>query len=145
MEQRTLSTEDIKKYFAFSKEIDALESNLYVPGKELSREESKITEVVEEQNKIRFDKDEKDLFRDQLENVIKTLASNYKEFGFDRNIYFDLVYNLLFLEYERFEKLIREDGVSEMLYEIGIDDYLKERVKALLEHEKGGGCGCHEN
>lgn len=146
MEGRTINTEDIKRYFAFSKEIDALESTLYVPGNELNREESKITDVVEEQNKIRFDEDEKDLFRDQLENVILTLTSNYKEFGFDRNIYFDLVYNLLFLEYDRFEKLIRENGVNEMLYEIGIDDYLKGRVKALLDAEKEGGCGgCHEN
>jgi len=147
MAERLLSPDDIKSYFAYSKEIAELESTIYEPGRELTLEESKITDVVAAQNKIRFEEDEKDIFRDQLENVIRTLASNYKEFGFDGNLYFDLVYNLLFLEYDRFEKLTSEDRINEMLCEIGIDDYLKGRVKSLLDSEKEGGCGggCHEN
>ncbi len=141
MDGRLVNSSDIKSYFTYSKKIEELESTIYEPDRELSQEESKITDLITAQNKIRFDDDEKDLFRDQLENVIRTLTSNYKDFGFDRNIYFDLVYNLLFLEYDRFEELCKEDGVNEMLYAIGIENHLKEKIKSLLEHEKGGGCG----
>ncbi len=143
MDKRTITENDLKDYFTYSKEIAELESTIYEPGRELSQEESKIDDVVIAQNKIRYYENENDYFRDQLESVIRILVSKYKEFDFDRNIYFDLVYNLLFLEYDRFEKLICEDGINEMLFEIGIDDHLKGKVKELLDHEKGGGCGCN--
>ena len=136
MEERSVSAEDIRSYFAHSKEIADLESTLYESGNELSQEESKITAVVAAQNKIRFDEDDNDLFRDQLETVIRTLTANYKEFGFDYNLYFDLVYNLLLLEYERVDKLTEEDGVEAMFYDIEIHEHLKGKVKSLLDHEE---------
>ncbi len=138
MKERILSSDDVKNYCVYSKEIADLESTLYEPGRELEKEESKITDVVAAQNKIRFDEDEKDLFRDQAETVIRTLTANYKEFGFDFNIYFDLVYNLLLHEYERVDKLLNEDGVAAMFYAIGISDDLKNKVKLLLDHEEEG-------
>jgi hypothetical protein len=140
---KTVAEEDIRNYLAYSKEINEIESTLYESGDELSQEESRIEKIVKSQNKIRFDNDEKDIFRDQLEHVIRTLASNYKNYDFEHNIYFDLVYNLLLLEYDRFETLIREDGINKMLQDIGIDEHLKGRIKALLDHEKEGGCGCN--
>ena len=75
-----------------------------------------------------------------LKSIIKALAVNYKNFGFDYNLYFDLVYNLMFLEYETVEKLYHLDGVADMLVDIGIDQYMRDRIKGLLEHEEGGGC-----
>ncbi len=136
MEERPVSSDDIRSYFVYSNDIKKLESNLYESGSDLTQEESKITNLVAAQNKIRFGEDEKDLFREQVETVIKTLASNYKEFGLDHNLYFDLVYNLLFLEYERVDKLTNEDGVKTMFHEIGIRNDLKEKVKSLLDHEE---------
>ncbi len=142
MEKRTITETDLKDYFTYSKEIAELESTIYEQDRELSQEESKIDDVVIAQNKIRYDDDENDHFRDQLEHVVRTLTSKYKEFGFDHNIYFDLVYNLLFLEYDRFEKLTHEEGINEMLSDVGLDDHLKGKIKDLLDHEKEGGCGC---
>ena len=143
MEKKVISAGDLKKYFAYSKEIAELESTLYESGDKLSQVELKIENVVAEQDKIRFDEDGNDLFRDQVKTVIPTLAANYKAFGFDNDLYFDLVYNLLIQEHERVEKLIKDDGVASMFDHIKITDYLNERVKALLDHEKEGSCACH--
>jgi hypothetical protein len=96
--------------------------------------------VIDEQNRIRFDKNENDLFRDQVETVIKILTDNYKGLGFEYDLYFDLVYNLLLLEYDRLDMLSNEVGVGNMLDEIGISGNIKNKVKALLDHEEEG-CG----
>ncbi len=136
MERRSVNLDDIRSYFVYSNDIKNLESTLYESGKDLTQEESKITNLVAAQNKIRFGEDEKDRFRDQVETVIRALALKYKRFGFDHNLYFDLVYNLLFLEYERVDKLTNEDGVKTMFHEIGIRKDLKEKVKSLLDHEE---------
>jgi hypothetical protein len=143
MENKMISANDLKSYFGHSKKIAELEATLYETGNKLSQEESKIENVVSAQNKIRFDDNGNDLFRDQVENVIQTLAANYKVYGFDKELYFDLVYNLLMQEYERVEKLIKEDGVSNMLQDLKITDHLKEKIKALLDHEKEGCGSCH--
>jgi hypothetical protein len=136
MQKRTISAEDLKRYLSFSKEIDGLEETLYESGKQLDDEESRINNVVAEQNKIRFDKDENDIFGDQLETVIETLAENYREFGFDYNLYFDLVYNLLLLDYEKMDQLKnRNKGVADMFDDIEISGHLKDKVKSLLDHE----------
>ena len=114
-----------------------MEETLYESGDKLDQEEFKINDLVAEQDKIRFDQDEKDLFSDQLETVIETLAANYKEFGFDYNLYFDLVYNLLLLEYEKMDQLKnRNKVVADMFDDIEITGHLKDRVKSLLDHEE---------
>ena len=133
---RTINAEDIKRYMSFSDDIDKMEATLYESGDKLDQEESKINDLVAEQNKIRFDQDENDLFRDQLETVIESLAINYKKFGFDYNLYFDLVYNLLLLEYEKMDQLkTRNRLVAEMFDDIAITGHLKDKVKSLLDHE----------
>jgi hypothetical protein len=142
MENRTITAEDLKKYFSYSETISDFESTLYESGDQLNQEEFKINSVIDEQNRTRFDENENDLFRDQLETVIKILADNYKDMGFEYDLYFDLVYNLLLLEYDRMNMLANEDGVGHMLDEIGISGHIDDKVKALLDHEKeGGGCG----
>ena len=140
MESRKINVEDLKSYFYHSKKISDYESGLYESGDQLSQEEFKINKVIEEQNSIRFDEDENDLFRDQLESVIQILSNSYKEIGFEYDLYFDLVYNLLLLEYDRLEMLSNEASVVNMLDEIGISGHIKNKVKALLDHEKEG-CG----
>jgi len=146
MEHGTINAEDIKRYLAYSKEISDHESTLYESGDELSQRELKIDEVVAAQNRIRFDENENDLFRDQIETVITILADGFKDFGFAYDLYFDLVYNLLLLEYEKLDRLSSEKGVAYMLDEIGITDHLKNKVKALLDHEEEmkEGCGTKE-
>ncbi len=136
MENRSINVEDIRKYFDFSKEIEDRESVLYESGDKLSQKEYKINEVVAAQNKIRFDDNENDLFRDQVETVITNLADKFKEFGFEYSLYFDLVYNLLMLEYDRIDRLSKEEGVAYMLNEIGISGHIKDKVRSLLEHEE---------
>ena len=136
MQKRTISAEDIKRYLSFSKEIDDMEATLYESTNQLDQEESKINNLVAEQNKIRFDKDENDLFGDQLETVIGIPAENYRDFGFDYNLYFDLVYNLLLLDYEKMDQLKNRDkGVDDMFDDIEISGHLKDKVKSLLDHE----------
>jgi len=142
MENRTITAEDLKKYFSYSETISDFESTLYESGDQLNQEEFKINNVIDEQNRTRFDENENDLFRDQLETVMKILADNYKVMGFEYDLYFDLVYNLLLLEYDRMNMLADEAGVEHMLDEIGISGRINDKVKALLDHEKeGGGCG----
>jgi hypothetical protein len=146
MADRAIGVEDIKRYFDYSKEIADRESTLYESVDQLSQEELKIDQVVAAQNRIRFDENENDLFREQLETVITILADGFKGFGFAYDLYFDLVYNLLLLEYEKLDRLSSEKGVAYMLDEIGITDHLKTKVKALLDHEDEmtegcGGCG----
>ena len=136
--ERIIGSEDLKNYIALSEKMAEMESKLYESGDQLSQKEFKIEQVMAQQNKIRFDEQENDLFRKQLESIIKTLAANYKAFGFDNNLYFDLVYNLIFLEFEKFDNLYQTDGVKDMLTEIGIDQYMRDRIKGLLNHE----CGC---
>jgi hypothetical protein len=140
MENRIIAAEDLKRYLYYSQQIANFESTLYESGDKLSQEEFKINSVIDEQNRIRFDEKENDLFRDQLETVVKILADNYKDMGFEYDLYFDLVYNLLLLEYDRMNMLAKEDGVGHMLDEIGISGHIENKVKALLDHEEGG-CG----
>ena len=140
MENRTITAEDLKRYFSYSETISHFESTLYESGDQLSQKEFRINSVIDEQNRIRFDKNENDLFRDQVETVIKILTDNYKGLGFEYDLYFDLVYNLLLLEYDRLDMLSNEVGVGNMLDEIGISGNIKNKVKALLDHEEEG-CG----
>lgn len=140
MGNRTITAEDLKRYFSYSETISGFESTLYESGDRLSQKEFRINSVIDEQNRIRFDKNENDLFRDQVETVIKILADNYKGIGFEYDLYFDLVYNLLLLEYDRLDMLSNEAGVGHMLDEIGISGNIKNKVKALLDHEEEG-CG----
>lgn len=140
MENKTIKAEDLKRYFDYSRMIANYESVLYESGDQLSQEEFKIDAVIDKQNKIRFDEDENDLFRDQLETVINILANSYKEIGFEYDLYFDLVYNLMLLDYERLDLLSNEAGVALMLDDIGISGHIKDKVKALLDHEEEG-CG----
>lgn len=140
MGNRTITAEDLKRYFSYSETISGFESTLYESGDQLSQKEFRINSVIDEQNRIRFDKNENDLFRDQVETVIKILADNYKGIGFEYDLYFDLVYNLLLLEYDRLDMLSNEAGVGHMLDEIGISGNIKNKVKALLDHEEEG-CG----
>jgi hypothetical protein len=142
MENRIIAAEDLKRYLSYSQQIAHFESTLYESGDKLSQEEFKINSVIDEQNRIRFDEKENDLFRDQLETVVKILADNYKDMGFEYDLYFDLVYNLLLLEYDRMNMLAKEDGVGHMLDEIGISGHIENKVKALLDHEEGGGGKC---
>ena len=141
MESRTIDIEDLKRFFSYSETISAFESTLYESGDRLSQEEFKINSVIDDQNRIRFDENENDLFRDQLETIVKILADNYEDLGFEYDLYFDLVYNLLLLEYDRMNVLADEDGVGHMLEEIGISGHINKKVKALLDHEEEGGCG----
>jgi hypothetical protein len=140
MENRTITADDLKRYFSYSERISDFESTLYESGDKLSQEEFKINSVIDEQNRIRFDENENDLFRDQLETVTKILADNYKDMGFEYDLYFDLVYNLLLLEYDRLNILAKDVGVAHMLDKIGISGHINDKVKALLDHEKEG-CG----
>ena len=133
---KTINAEDLKKYFSFSNKIAELEDTLYESSDKLDHQESKITELVAQQNKIRFDADEVDLFQDQIETVINILADNFKVFGFKYGLYFDLVYNLAMSEYDRFEKIHKEQRIANMLYEIDINDTLIQKIKSLLEHEE---------
>ncbi|MCP4682700.1 MAG: hypothetical protein GY864_10235 [Desulfobacterales bacterium] len=133
---KTINAEDLKNYFSFSNKIAKLEDTLYESGDKLDREESKITELVAQQNKIRFDEDGVDLFQDRIETIINILADNFKVFGFEYGLYFDLVYNLAISEYARFEKIHKEERIAKMLYEIDINDTLIQKIKALLEHEE---------
>ena len=139
MANRKITAEDIKRYLDYSKEIEDRESTLYDSENQLSQEEFKIDHVVAAQNKIRFDENENDLFRDQVETVIRVLAHSFRDFGFEYNLYFDLVYNLMLLEYDRLDRLSNEDDVATMLNEIGISGQIKDKAKALLDHENG--CG----
>ena len=131
-----INAEDIRKYFAYSKEIADHESTLYESGDRLSQREYKIDRVLEAQNRIRFDENENDLFRDQAEKVIKILADGFKDFGFENDLYFDLVYNLLLLEYDRLDRMSDDTNVAYMFEEIGISGHIKDKVKALLDHEE---------
>ena len=92
--------------------------------------------MIAAQNRIRFDENENDLFRGQVETVIKILADGFKDFGFAYDLYFDLVYNLLLLEYDRLDRLGNEAGVAYMLDEIGISGHITDKVKAFLDHEE---------
>lgn len=135
--EKTINADDIKRYLSFSHDIAEMEATLYESGDKLDQEESKINDLVAEQDKIRFDQDENDLFSDQLETVIEILAANYKEYGFDYNLYFDLVYNLLLLEYGKMDQLKnRNKVVADMFDDIEITGHLKDRVKSLLDHEE---------
>ena len=135
MSNEEIRKEDIKDYLELSKEIAERESTLYESDGQLSHEEFKINDVVAEQNKIRFDKNEEDLFRIHLETVIRLLADNFEEFGFEHDLYYDLVYNLMVLEYNRFDQIGNEERVAFMLKEIGINEHIRQKVKALLDHE----------
>jgi len=143
MENSKIGVEDIKKYFDYSKEIADREATLYENEDQISQEELRIDQVVAEQNRIRFDENENDFFRDQVETVIKILADHFEEFGYGYDLYFDLVYNLLLLEYERVDLLSNEESVAYMFNQIGINDDLKNKVKALLDHEEEMGTICH--
>ena len=132
----------LEDYFNLSKEIAEFESRLYGSAKELEKNEFKISELVKRQNLIRFDENQNDLFREQLESVLRLLAEHFENFGFDNNLYFDLVYNLMVLDYDKFISLDKEQvDIASMLKKIGIDDHIKEKTKALLTHTCGGGCG----
>ncbi len=135
MSSEEIRKEDIKAYLELSKEIADRESTLYESENQLSHEEFKINDIVAKQNKVRFDKNGKDLFRIHLETVIKLLADNFEEFGFEHDLYYDLVYNLMVLEYDRFDQIGNEKRVAFMLKEIGISEHIKQKVKALLDHE----------
>jgi hypothetical protein len=135
MSNEEIRKEDIKDYLELSKEIADRESTLYESDGQLSHEEFKINDVVAEQNKIRFDKNEEDLFRIHLETVIRLLADNFEEFGFEHDLYYDLVYNLMVLEYDRLDQIGNEERVAFMLKEIGINEHIRQKVKALLDHE----------
>jgi len=144
MDSRIIDEKGLKRYISLSKEILQCESMLYESEEELSKNEFKIAGLLDKQNKIRFDEDDNDFFREQLETVLRLLAANFEDFGFDHNLYFDLVYNLMLREYERVISLDKEDdSVAFMLEKIGIDEDIKEKMKAFLAHECGGkAMGC---
>lgn len=129
-------------YLNLSSKIADYESLLYSSEKELEKNELKINDLVSRQNRIRFAEDQADLFREQMESLLMILAEHYQDLGFDVNLYFDLVYNLMILEYDRLVNLEKEQpSIAAMLKNIGIDDYIKQKIKALLNHTCGGGCG----
>ena len=141
MESRKIDKTELRNYLGLLSEMAGYEAKLYESIDDLEKNELKISELIERQNKIRYNEDQEDLFREQLEPVIRLLADNYEEFGFDYRLYFDLVYNLMFLEYNRVIRMDQEDqNVSVMLEKIGIDEEIKQKAKAVLTHRCGGEC-----
>jgi hypothetical protein len=111
------------------------EATLYEAGEQLDQEALKIDELTEEQNRIRFDENENDLFSAQMEDVIRFLVKSFGQDNFDNNLYFNLVYNLMLLEYDRFDKIDKEESIARMIKAVGVTGDIKNKVKELLDHE----------
>ncbi|SPD75067.1 hypothetical protein PITCH_A420028 [uncultured Desulfobacterium sp.] len=139
---KNIDKDGLIAYLNLSSKIADYESLLYGSEKELERNELKINDLVSRQNRIRFAEDQRDLFREQIESVLMILVELHQNINFDVNLYFDLVYNLMILVYDRVVSLEKEQpSIASMLKDIGIDDYIKQKIKALLNHTCGGGCG----
>ncbi len=135
MKNRTITENDVRNYLHIAKQIEDHESTLYEAGEQLDQEALQLDKLSAEQNLIRFDENEKDLFRDQMEDVIRFLGKSFGQDDFEKNLYFNLVYNLMFLEYDRFDKIDKEEPISRMTKAVGVTGHIKKRVKELLDDE----------
>ena len=135
MKNSAVTEADVRKYLRIAKEMEDREDDLYETGEALEQEELKIDGLAAEQDRIRFDDQGRDLFRDHTEDVIRFLARSFEQGDFNHNLYFNLAYNLLILEYDRFDKIDRQEPIARMMKAIGITGHIKNRVKELLDHE----------
>ena len=135
MKNRTISENDVRNYLRIAKLMEDSEATLYEAGEQLDQEALKIDKLTEEQNRIRFDENENDLFSAQMEDVIRFLGKSFGQDDFDNNLYFNLVYNLMLLEYDRFDKIDKEESIARMIKAVGVTTDIKNKVKELLDHE----------
>ena len=135
MKNRTITEHDVRNYLRIAKQMEDREATLYETGEELDHEALEIDELTAEQNRIRFDEDENDLFRDQMEDVIGFLVKSFGRDDFEKNLYFNLLYNLMLLEYDRFDKIDKEEPIARMMKAVGVTGHIKIRVKELLDDE----------
>jgi len=136
MKKRTITENDVKNYLRIAKQMEDREGTLYETGEELDHEALSIDKLTAEQNRIRFDEDENDLFRDQMEDVIGFLVKSFGRDDFDNNLYFNLIYNLMLLEYDRFDKIDKEEPIARMMKAVGVTGHIKNKVKDLLDDEE---------
>ncbi len=134
MKNRTITENDVKNYLSIAKQMEDREATLYEAGEQLDQEALKIDKLAAEQNRIRFD-NENDLFRDQMEDVIGSLVKSFGRDDFENNLYFNLVYNLMLLEYDRFDKIDKEEPIARMMKAVGVTRHIKNKVKELLDDE----------
>ena len=135
MKNRTITENDVRNYLRLAKQMEDRESNLYEAGEQLDQEALKIDKINAEQNRIRFDDNGNDLFRDQMEDVIRFLCKSFGQDDIENNLYFNLVYNLMLLEYDRFDKIDKEEPISRMMKAVGVTGHIKNKVKELLDDE----------
>jgi hypothetical protein len=135
MKNRTISENDVRIYLRIAKQMEDSEATLYEAGEQLDQEALKIDKLTEEQNRIRFDENENDLFSAQMEDVIRFLGKSFGQDDFENNLYFNLVYNLMLLEYDRFDKIDKEEPIARMVKAVGVTTDIKNKVKELLDHE----------
>ena len=135
MKNRTISENDIRNYLSIAKQMEDSEATLYEAGEQLDQEALKIDKLTEDQNRIRFDENENDLFRNQMEDVIRFLVKSFGQDDFENDLYFNLVYNLMLLEYDRFDKIDKEESIARMIKAVGVTGDIKNKVKELLDHE----------
>ena len=135
MKNRTISENDVRDYLRIAKLMEDSEATLYETGEQLDQEALKIDKLTEEQNRIRFDENENDLFSAQMEDVIRFLGKSFGQDDFENNLYFNLVYNLMLLEYDRFDKIDKEESIARMIKAVGVTTDIKNKVKELLDHE----------
>ncbi len=135
MKNRAITENDVRNYLRIAEQMEDRESTLYEAGEQLDQEALKIDKLTAEQNRIRFDENENDLFRDQMEAVIRFLGKSFGQDDFENNLYFNLVYNLMLLEYDRFDKIDTEESIARMMKAVGVTGDIKNKVKELLDHE----------
>jgi len=135
MKNRTITENDVRNYLRIAKQREDSESTLYEAGEQHDQEELKIDKLTAEHNRIRFDENENDLFRDQMEDVIKFLTKSFGQNDFENNLYFNLFYNLMLLEYDRFDKIDKEESIARMIKAFGVTGHIKNKVKELLDDE----------
>jgi len=135
MKNRTITENDVRNYLSIAKQMEDREYTLYEAGDQLDQEALKIDDLTAEQNRIRFDENENDLFRDQIEDVIRFLGKSFGQDDFENNLYFNLIYNLMLLEYDRFDKIDKEESISRMMKAVGVTGHIKNKVKELLDDE----------
>jgi hypothetical protein len=135
MKNRTISENDVRNYLRIAKLMEDSEATLYEAGEQLDQEALKIDKLTEEQNRIRFDENENDLFSAQMEDVIRFLVKSFGQDDFENNLYFNLIYNLMLLEYDRFDKIDKEESIARMIKAVGVTTDIKNKVKELLDHE----------
>ncbi|MEE9418860.1 MAG: hypothetical protein V3W43_05250 [Desulfatiglandaceae bacterium] len=85
---------------------------------------------LDEQNKHRLSEER---LRDEAEKVLRILADNFEEFGYDNDLYFSLYFNFLLCEYERVMKICQEEKIACFKSKIGITQELEKSVKEWIE------------